>query len=225
MKTRHIVGISALSSLLTVISIAVLLLTGSGAAIAQNPQPTAPPDAAAHYPDGVIPDPNTPVVPSTPDEAAAPEVVTEYLHYPGTAFHGVRETDIRHYTANGCVYLDGGTDARANLELTLPYNSTITYMRVYFRDGSDINGSLILTRYDDGGAPLGLDFINTAGNAPGLYTYATKSVSATVDYVNYSYALQWAQSNSGSAIELCGARIGFTRPSIFASALPYVRRQ
>lgn len=218
MKTRHIVEISALSSLLTVVAIVALLL-GSGAAIAQNPDPAAPDDPAAPFVDGVVSD-SGPAAATTPEEVA-PAATTDYLHIAGTAFIAQIETDTRGYTSNGCVYMDG-TNRRLNYSIALPYGSTITFIRLYFKDSdATYNATLLLGRYDDGISAATLAQVDTAGSA-GTPSSSTISVNLPIDYVNYSYVFQWYQPIAGSTMQLCGFRIGYTKPGIFGVAMPVV---
>jgi len=175
---------------------------------------------------------NSPEMLVPKDDSVAPKVekedrlgapTTQYLHISGSVFVPLWETSTRTYAGSGCVYM-GGTNMYLNFPVILPDNSTITQLRLYYKDASASAGTLWLTQNNDG-----LDYVNLAEIATTGSSFAashvTQDVNVPLDYGNFSYVLQWSPAGvSGSTMQFCGARIGYTRPLFGAVALPIIQK-
>lgn len=221
MKTMRIVGLSVLSTLLTVATILALLST-SGAAIAQNPNPPtggqAPLTGAAQGIPGSVPAaPN-----AAPEDTLAPAATTDYLHISPMALMQFSIADDRYIDGSQCVYFSG-IDGRASYPVALPFGTTITSIRLYYDDNLDPQQAvLLLMQYDDGFAVTELARVATpVGTAK---SWSTISIQVPLDYVNYSYNLVWVPGLPGNGMRICGFRIGYTRPLFGAAALPMVTK-
>lgn len=220
MSTKRAIGISVLSSLLT-LAVAMALLASSRTAIAQDPESTPVTVAAPQSPEPLSPDSNDvtqPAAPEAPDAVAA----TSYQHVSGSVFVPLWDTAQAVYAGSGCKYLTG-SNLFLNSPLNLPYKSTVTQLRLYYKDTSASNGTLWLARYDDGLAYTYLITLTTTGS--GGWGTATASANLLLDYDNYSYTLVWSSAGVASpSLQFCGFRVGYTPPSIFGVALPVLTK-
>ncbi len=178
----------------------------------QDPPASIPAPARAD-----LPEPNA----RHSSDTVASQAASSYLRVAGFAFKML--TSIGELTpgSNGCVYVTLGPVQPAAYPLALPHGSTLTQLRLYYADtnlGQD--GTLRLARYGDEGSFTYVVTGTTQGSGGAGYTSA--SVSETLDYENYSYALIWTQPVSDASIQLCGVRVAYTPPSIFGVALPMV---
>ena len=221
MRTRQALGISMISSLLTVVAVIALLMTNQAAA-AQRPVPTSAPVSDPQLPDSPV---SKSVGTRAPNVPEAPQAGTAYLHIAGSAFVPMYWDTKPVYDYGGCTYGDATASPSRiiyNLPIILPYGSTITQIRFYYKDSSDSNSTLRLREMDDGQSLVDIASVNSTGSSD--YGNATVELTHTVDYVNYSYVLQWYANVAGSTMELCGVRIRYTPPSIFGVALPAILR-
>ncbi len=222
MKTRQVIGLSVLSSLLTVLAV-LIVFNSRATAIAQKPASTPTPVKliAPLNPDALTTNPGEVVqsaVPELPDAATA---TSDYQHVAGSAFTPLWNPAQTYYASNGCVYMTG-TYKYLSYPLILPYRSTLTQLRLYYDDASAEDGILNLVQYDDGLSNTYLYTLTTAGS--GGWNYTTIDVSLTPDYVNYSYMLLWRPLVAGSTMQLCGYRAVYTRPLLGAAALPLIQK-
>jgi hypothetical protein len=213
------------------IVIAAVLVSGSaGLANRLSQAPVLDPEAAAASQTEAEErvDPNAqvgPPEPFTPEDSDAPQATTRYLHISGSVFRTLYSSTLYSYGGSGCVYTNGGGNPYLNYALELPYDSTVTQLRLYYKDTSaSADAKFWLAQYDDG---LSYTYIVTAttttrtGSGWGM---TTVSLNKQLDYDNYSYALVWSQPVAGATLQLCGFRVGYTPPSIFGAALPTVRK-
>ncbi len=210
-------------SAVLVVALAAVLLLGGGAALAnrlpQTPvQDTNSPDGG----DAPIVDAGQPTVDSPDDLAAdpaAPQAITRYTHISGSVFQTLYGTTQFAYGGSGCVYASGGGNPYLNHPVELPYDSTVTQLRLYYKDtNASANAHLWLARYDDGLSFTYIVTATTAGSAG--WGTATVSLNRQLDYDNYSYTMVWSQPVADSTLQLCGYRIGYTSPVTFGMALP-----
>ncbi len=224
MKTRQVIGLSVLSSLLTVLAV-LIVFNSSATAIAQKPASTPTPvkPIAPLNPDALTTNPGEVVqsaVPELPDAATA---TNDYQHVAGSAFTPLWNPAQTYYASNGCVYMTG-TYKYLSYPLILPSGSTMTQLRFYYKDASaSEDGIFNLVRYDDGLSNTYLYTLTTSGSG-GLGSYTTLDVSLTPDYMNYSYVLLWRPVVAGSTMQLCGYRAVYTRPLLGAAALPLIQK-
>lgn len=156
-----------------------------------------------------------------PEDVAAPQVGTQYWHVPGTAFVPLYSGTTYNYGGGGCEYLSPGNPF-LNYPVTLPYNTTLNQLRIYFIDTSTADGMMRLVRYTDGLTFTYIVTATTSGNTG--WGTTTVNFSHTLDYANYSYVLQWYPTTADLTMELCGARIGYVPPGVFGLALPVVTK-
>jgi hypothetical protein len=211
MRIRHVMLTSILSSVLTVAAI-IGLLACTGSVIAQKGDPPADPNEAPV----VAPaegDPNTPAAQGAQalPEEDQPEAATQYQHVAGSAFVPLYADSGVTYGSKGCTYMTSATHLFMNYSLDLPDDSTVTYLRLYFNDTAATDGTLHLAEYDDGASYTYLATVETSGSA-GLGSSTVSGLNIPLDYVNYNYVLYWMPGVSGSTMQLCGYRVGFTPP-------------
>ena len=48
------------------------------------------------------------------------------------------------------------------------------------------------------------------------FGFVTLDLSHQVDYIDFSYVLQWYATVAGSSMQLCGVRIAYTPPALFS---------
>lgn len=156
-----------------------------------------------------------------PEDVAAPQVGIQYLSVTGSAFMPLASSTTYLYSVGCVVPLGGG---QFTFPVQLPYNSTVTQLRLYYDDSNaTTDGELTLASYDNGPrATISIASVKTTG-APGWST-ATLNFSHKLDYDLYSYALLWSPNVSDISVQLCNARIGYVPPGIFGLALPVVTK-
>ncbi len=224
MNARQVVGLSVLSSLLTVL--AILIVFSSGAtAIAQKPAPTPTPikPSAPLNPDALSANAADVYPSAAPELPAAALATTDYQHVAGSAFTPLWSSAQLYYSGEGCVYITG-TSPFLSYPLIVPYGSTVTQLRLYYEDTSaSEDGILNLVQYDDGISSTYLYTLTTDGSS-GISSYNSLIVSLTPDYMNYSYMLVWRPLVPGNTMKLCGYRVAYTRPLHGATALPLIQR-
>jgi hypothetical protein len=57
--------------------------------------------------------------------------------------------------------------------------------------------------------------VTTSGSS-GLGYSTVSGLSIPLDYVNYNYVMYWMPGVSGSTMQLCGFRVGYLTPAVFA---------
>lgn len=222
MKTRQVIGISVLSSLVTLLAVFVGL-SGSRAVVAHKPDPTP-----ISFQQVTPLDPNALTVKSealTMDEATeqpnAVALTTDHLHVAGSAFVPLYGDAGVVYGSRGCTYMTNDTHAFMNYSLDLPNGSIITMIRLYFKDTADTDGTLHLARYDDGATYDYLATVTTSGSS-GLGYNTVTGLNIELDNVNYNYVMYWIPGVAGSTMQLCGFRVIYERPFLGATFLPAV---
>ncbi len=224
MKTRQVIGLSVLSSLLTVLAVLIVFSSGA-AAIAQKPASTPTPvkPIAPLNPDALTTNPGEAAQRAVPELPNATTAATDYQHVAGSAFTPLWNSAQIYYASNGCVYVTG-TYKYLSSPLILPYRSTATQLRLYYEDTSaSEDGIFNLVQYDDGLSSTYLYTLTTVGSG-GVANYVTIDVSLTPDYLNYSYMLLWRPLVGGNTMQLCGYRVAYTRPLLVAAALPLIQK-
>lgn len=221
MKAKVVVGISFLT---TITTIAVVLAIFSFASVsrAQAPQPDQGTDPMIAEPGGDIRVESPGAVEDKLDVALAG---THYLHLSGSAFIQMYSDVEYTYYSGGCVYHSAGSASHTfmNLGLILPSGSRINSVRFYYYDTSTSNSTLRLRQMNDGDEWVDVATVNSAGT-PGLSNSTTSGLDYLIDYTNYSYVLQYQGNVIGNTMRFCGVRIGYTPPSIFGVAVPYVSK-
>jgi len=209
-KTQHIVLTALISSLVTTLMIvAIFGLTGTTQAD-HNPLMESSISASGR---SQVFDYNTSALAST-----------SYFNVIGYAFRTVYDGVGLPPTTYGCTYLSNNLAPGLYYPLELPNGSVITAIRYYYYDISITeNGTLTLVRQQANQDPTVL-----VTNVPAAYIgygyHDETGLSIVTDYENYSYTLAWSEPTYNGSIRLCGARVTYTPPSIFGSALPLVEK-
>ena len=212
MKTRQVIGLSVLSSLMTLLVVFVVL-NGSGVAVAQKPDPTPIPiqQVTPQDPNALMVNSEGPAMNQAPELPNAVAATMDYRHVAGSAFVPLYGDAGVTYGTKGCTYMSNAAHAFMNYSLDLPHNSTVKYIRLYFNDTAATDGTLHLAEYDDGASYTYLATVETSGSA-GLGSSTVSGLNIPLDYGNYNYVLYWMPGVSGSTMQLCGYRVGFTPP-------------
>jgi hypothetical protein len=218
MKTRLVIGISFLTTVVTIVVVlAAFSLTSTS--LAQAPQPG---QVSIAGPDEVIQDGSPALLENAPN---LPEATTLYLHLSGSTFMQMYSDVGYTYYSGGCVYHSSGSASHTfmNAALILPSGSRIKSLRFYFYDTSDSASTLRLRQMNDGDEWVDVASLDSIGTA-GLSYVSVSGLDYLVDYVNYSYVLQYQGNVIGNTMRFCGVRIGYTAPAIFGTALPMITK-
>jgi hypothetical protein len=222
MKTKLIVGTSFLTTVFTIV-VVLIIFSLTSASLAQAPQPDQETNQGPNTgPDDVIQDGS----PAPVEDALNPALAgTAYLHLSGSSFIQMYSDVEYTYYSGGCVYHSAGsaTHTFMNLGVILPSGSRIHSLRFYYYDTSASASTLRLRQMNDGDDWTDVATVDSVGTA-GLGYVTVSGLDYPVDYLNYSYVLQYQGNVIGSTMRFCGARIGYTPPSVFGVALPYVAK-
>jgi hypothetical protein len=215
MTAKHAVLTSALSCLITLLAVfAVMSATGSVGAQAPN-SPT----------DLDVGGASQPSVPELPEPAAGDEL---FFNVAGSTFTPLWSWTEPQYSSYGCTWSDNDGFlgySEYNFPLTIPDGSTITSLRFYYYDSSASAVQLKLREGLAGSVPTNIATLSSQGDS-GLGYEESDALSWPVDYSSHYYVLHYAPllAGEGSTLRLCGARVGYIPPSIFAVALPHIAR-
>jgi hypothetical protein len=246
MKTRYTI-ITLLGALGA--SFLLLLLLASHPMHAQAPEPSsAPIEGEATEPSGEVQAGDIPLAvdmqssaPVLPDGSRAapasgpilaegpPDVgaaaITDF-RVPGTALKP-RGDDVSYVptAGGGCFYASSGNAFRVfNTGLYLPRGSNVLAMRMYYDDTSSSDSRAWFSVYDLYGNLVDEWGVASAGNSGNGFN-DTDTISHTIDYGVYSYAINWRPSDLGSDTQVCGFRIFYEPPPFGATYLPMVIRE
>jgi hypothetical protein len=124
----------------------------------------------------------------------------------------------------GCIYADSGNSYRVfNTGVYLPQGSNVLAMRMYYDDTSTANSRAwfsVYNLYGDLVDEWSVDSVGDTGNG----FRDTDVISHTIDYLSYSYAVNWRPRDLGSDTQLCGFRIFYEPPPFGQVFLPMVLR-
>jgi len=212
MHSRNIVLTAFLSSLITVLLIAVVF-SGVGTTLANNASQEGDPPPPES--EGIL----------SPDDPESLETTlsSDYFHLSGYEFKPFVSSTTYENSTYGCMYVTGG-DPFLWAPVYIPDGSHLTFFRWFFKDSSASVGYLRLVRIDDGGGLLELAKIDTIGYSDGLVHTDYAILNDYIDSIDYSYGLEW-NAAVASAIQICGAYITYTPPFFsFGSALPIIKK-
>ena len=151
---------------------------------------------------------------------------TADFRVPGTALKR-RGSDVDYIptAGGGCFYASAGNSIRVfNTGLYLPQGSNVLAVRMYYNDTSSNDSRGWFSIYDLYGNLVqewSVDSIGDTGNG----FNDTMEISHTIDYLSYSYALNWRPYDLGSDTQLCGFRIFYEPPARVGAFLPAVWRE
>lgn len=143
----------------------------------------------------------------TPEESQA-STVTYFKRYAGAAFQPRGSDTGYDYFGSGCIS-SKGSDYFV-LDLQLPADAEIDFVRLYYYDASTANARLYLTTYNGQGGYSDVVYVDSSGSSG--YGSAGTSTSYVVDPVNQAVSLVWRPNTVGSSMALCGARIRYQIP-------------
>ena len=215
---------------------ALLLLVAVGAAIAQPTPPSTEPEGAlaaadlaqpaVRASDGRYPDDNF----AEGDLAGGAEAAATFSYYmvAGATLQPRSSINEIVYSSLGCSYMSSGSSASliSNTELQIPEGSVIKYLRVYYRD-TNATGKVrgYLTRYAPGTGSVDLVFTESTDAFSGGSGFAVSSeITETVNNASYAYTLIGWPTLASSTLQICGLRVAYYPPPIWANFLPSVRR-
>jgi hypothetical protein len=149
--------------------------------------------------------------------AEAPQPSTHDLRVAGTALKP-RGSDVEHTPSGGggCFYVSGGNDFRVfNVPLVLPQGAVVNNVRMYYDDTSASDSIGWFTVYDLYGSIVDEFFVRSSGSSGNGFR-DTGTIDHQVDYGSHSYALNWRSEVTGSGMQLCGFRVFYFDPNVFA---------
>lgn len=222
MKTRQVIGISVLSSLVTLLAVFVVL-SGSGVAVAQEPDPTpiSVQQVTPLDPNALTVNSEEPAMNEATEQPNAATATQDHLHVAGSAFVPLYDDAGVTYGSKGCTYMTSSVHTYMNYSLDLPNHSTVKMIRLYYNDTAATNGTLHLAQYDDGASYKYLATVETSGSS-GLGSNTVTDLNIELDNINYNYVMYWMPGGGGSTMQLCGFRVVYDRPFFGVTFLPDV---
>ncbi len=135
-----------------------------------------------------------------------------YLNVPGTALRPRAGTTNWMNDTNGrCIYATNTGFDVFNVDIQLPEQAQIRYLRIYFYDTSASESSAWVTSYDGEGGYSDLLYVTSSGNA-GYGTNLSAYTPVMVDNAVRSMVLNWRPYGTGTTMQLCGLRIAYRMP-------------
>ncbi|MBN1955971.1 MAG: hypothetical protein JW900_13105 [Anaerolineae bacterium] len=173
-------------------------------------------------PDGVVP---APAGPPPPEDLPQGINALTNLRLPGTALKP-RGDDVSYVptAGGGCFYASAGNSFRVfNIGVFLPQGSRVDVVRMYYDDTSTSASRAWFSVYDLYGQMVQEWSVDSVGNTGNGFN-DTALISHTIDYSQYSYALNWRPYALGSQMQNCGFRIFYQPPPYGGAYLPAVWR-
>jgi len=192
------------------LAVAVFGLSGSPCAQEKAAAPPSGTEPAVQPP----PAPKESALPLPPGASANTAVLT----VPGTAFHPRESTTTIQFQVPGYIYIvDSGY---VTTPIYLPQGAVITSIRMHYYDAhasSNCNAYLYIYPLDPR-ASIALATASSTGSSGNGYA-DSGTISHTVDYNVYSYALTWS-SPAGSDLRLWAVSIYYKPPPGRAAVIP-----
>jgi hypothetical protein len=188
---------------------------------------TALESSAPILPDGTVPEAEKkPMFEESPFQANVSLAATiEDFRIAGTALKP-RGNDVDYVptSGGGCFYASAGNSFRVfNTGVYLPQGSNILAMRMYYDDTSSSNSRAWFSVYDLYGNLVDEWSVDSVGDTGNGFN-DTDTISHTIDYLSYSYVINWRPYDLDSDTQLCGFRIFYEPPPFSAVFLPMVLR-
>lgn len=173
---------------------------------------------------GLAPDDNPPAISGTGELNQS----FSYYFVSGATLRGRTSTTGYAYSGLGCVYTTSGTGIGniLNTELFIPPGSEIKYLRLYYYDTiATENVGGYITRYQPGMATTDLISTSSTTSFAGGYGFVVSyELSEIVNGSSFAYTLIGWPSANNSGLQICGLRVAYYAPSIFATFLPAIVR-
>lgn len=141
-----------------------------------------------------------------------------FLRAAGSNFIPRDSTSTFSYTSAGCLQRDSNTgDSFFTYDIQVPHGAMIDYFRLYYFDGSGTyNLNSELWSFDGAGGATLIAEADSTGDA-GFGSIGSGFFSHVVNTNNESLSLVVSlQGGVGSQIRLCGIRIRYQSPGVFA---------
>ncbi len=158
-----------------------------------------------------------------PTSAQAADATFSYYMVSGATMTPRNSTTTISYDLKGCTRVTAGADYLTT-ELHIPEGSVIKYIRLIYIDNSatgNVTGAL--TRYNPGTETKDLAIIESSTVFAGGYGFViSDEMTETVNNGNYAYALLGL--TTGTNVQLCGIRVAYYAPPVWASFTPAIMR-
>ncbi len=155
-----------------------------------------------------------------PDEDAYYEGVTidnqtngyssefSYIFVPGSVLKP-RDSTARWTSSadGGCIYSSDPWIVY-NVDIQIPEDARIDYLRIYYYDTSSNNASAWVTTYNGAGGLSDLISVTSSGNT-GYGYVVSEYLGHVVDNASNPYVLNWRPNQSGNSMRLCGLRVAY----------------
>ncbi|HOU42764.1 MAG TPA: hypothetical protein PLU04_00380 [Anaerolineaceae bacterium] len=146
-----------------------------------------------------------------------------YLYVPGSALRPRNSSAGWDVDLNGgCIYTTNSAGDVFNVDIQLPEQARILYLRMYYYDSSATTSNAWVTAYDGEGGFDDLLYVASTGNA-GYGTSLSALTPVMVDNFSRSMVLNWRPNETGNTMQLCGLRIAYRMPD-YPIYLPAVLR-
>jgi hypothetical protein len=134
------------------------------------------------------------------------------------------DVDYNWASGGGCLLATAGNDFTVfNAPVNLPQGSNILALRMYYNDTSADYSVGWFSIYNLYGELVDEWAVTSEGNMGNGFN-DTDTISHTIDYLSYSYVINWRPYDLGSDMQLCGFRIFYEPPPFSAVFLPMVLR-
>jgi hypothetical protein len=187
----------------------------------QGPIPMLPSGAGESSDLGVEPgiykpNPQQPLQPDDIGYAESPQAWSDfhYIYAAGTTLKPRVYDSGWQYDSGGCTYVSSDPGDVLNLHLDVPNGAWVEYLRIYYKDSSDLNSQAWLTTYNGAGTYSDLITVTSASNT-GYGTSLSLAMPETtiVDNMNNAYVFNWRPYITGTTMELCGLRLAYHLPT------------
>ncbi len=183
--------------------------------------------SAPILPDGSVAEPSrvSAAPEQLPEGVKAITAITNF-RVPGTALKP-RADDVSYVptAGGGCFYASAGNSFRVfNTGIYLPQGSNILAMRMYYDDTSSNNSRAWFSVYDLYGEIVEEWSVDSVGDIGNGFN-DTDMISHTINYLSYSYAINWRPYDLGNDTQVCGFRIFYEPPAHIGAFLPAISRE
>ena len=191
--------------------------------------PTLEPSGAPSSAEGAASaSPRRPMVPEKlPASIQATTAVVDFRISGSTLRPRSSDVDWGWGSGGGCMYAKAGNSFTIfNTSLHLPQGSNILAMRMYYDDTSSSDSVGWFSIYNLYGELVDEWAVTSVGDTGNGFN-DTEVFSHTIDYLSYSYVLNWRPGDLGSDTQLCGFRLFLEPPPFTFSAafMPLVLRE
>jgi hypothetical protein len=119
-------------------------------------------------------------------------------------------------TSGGCIYnVSGSAFGVLNVPLDLPNGATVNTLRMYYFDTSASDSTGWFTVYDLYGDVVTEVSVQSSGSSGNSFNDSAL-INHVIDHSVHSYVLNWRPTVAGNTMQLCGFRIFYNPPLLFA---------